>query len=116
MFKAGDVVFTVCKSCNKKFKYKIKEKVYSKGIKEQYFSCPHCKYRYSLYWEDKKARQMQRDIEGALQGDKIVVGGKVRAMQEAKNAYTDSLRQQMLDKFKLEDWKLDGGDDSGSKS
>ena len=56
---------TRCDKCGRGFKINIKEKKFSKGIVERYFSCSHCKHKYTILITDGNIRRLQGEIKSA---------------------------------------------------
>ena len=58
-----------CDSCTKVFNVKLKEKNRSYGIIETYFTCKHCKKRYTSFVTDRDVRRWQREIKQPMTAD-----------------------------------------------
>ncbi|MUK89147.1 hypothetical protein GMD78_12260 [Ornithinibacillus sp. L9] len=56
--------------CNKVFKMQLKEKNHPRGIKEHYFTCKHCKKRYTSFITDKKVRVLQKEMKRTTDVDR----------------------------------------------
>lgn len=53
-------VTAMCDNCHKITDVVFKEQRHSNEIRETYFQCEHCHYRYTSYVTDKRVRKMQR--------------------------------------------------------
>src|SRR5690625_317798 len=56
-----------CDKCQKYFDIKQREKKHGRGIVETYFTCPHCKAKYTAFVLNAEARRLQREIKGLTQ-------------------------------------------------
>ena len=103
---------TRCDSCGQVFTVKYLHKKYTKGIEEHYFKCKHCNYRYSFFWTNPKIRQLDRERKEILQGDYPIVVEQIAKMQEEINELSEALRNVMIAKLNLNDYKnIKKGDD-----
>lgn len=52
-----------CDNCKKVFLVKFKEKRHPNTVIETFFTCSHCKHRYTSFVTDTEVRRLQRKIK-----------------------------------------------------
>ena len=63
MIRVGKPVNALCDSCDKITKVEYQEEGHPNNIRETFFVCEHCYYRYTSFVTDKWVRKQQRKLK-----------------------------------------------------
>lgn len=85
-----------CDKCSFKFNPKLKEKSHGVEIKEAYFLCPKCKFKYTSFFTNAQIRKEQRIVKKMR---KYIPAMKVHETEEEYRAKVDKLHAEITQKM-----------------